>query len=334
MNLRSNRPKLYIIFVLVVFLFLTLIIIASKQEPSTLTYKDAVQAYGYYYSSDQTGNFEIYMGQNEGKPKQITSDSRYDSWWPRISPDESRLIFYRTPKGVHDQDYSKTSLWLMDTSSGGHPTQIIANNAFGWHQHGHAEWSPNGTKLVMFAGTKINPQLWLTDANGRDPKKITNHGGVNLDPSWSPDGTKIVYIACPNNVCLPSDQEVYTIETKTGSRSRITSDDIRDQDPYFSHDGTEIAFLSQMTGASRSKPAGVWEIRIQKKDGSIDTTKFGQVTSLPTWSSDGRWLYTHQLVYGDKSKFNLVRINRNDLQSADLLHNTVNNEEYISLPID
>ena len=32
----------------------------------------------------------------------LTADASFDSWWPKVSPDRSRVLFYRTPKGIHD----------------------------------------------------------------------------------------------------------------------------------------------------------------------------------------------------------------------------------------
>ena len=66
------------------------------------------------FDSDRTGNFEIFTMTGEGlAPRQLTDDSRYDSWWARLSPDRRTILFYRSPKGSHDRDYSSTSLWAM-----------------------------------------------------------------------------------------------------------------------------------------------------------------------------------------------------------------------------
>ena len=317
----------------VVLFFLLLLQLAPRNKinaPSIGEARQSDKSLTYFYDSDKTGNYEIYAHFADAKVEQITSDTSFDSWWPRISPDGKTLLYYRTPKGVHDTDYSKTSLWKVDVATGAE-RQLIANKQYGWEQHGHAEWSPDGKKLVMFAGAKNNPQIWTTNIEGGEIKQITNAGGVNLDPSWSSDGAKIVYIACPNNICFPSDQEVYVVSSAGGERERVTEDSVRDQDPYFSPDNKEIAFLSQTEGISLMKPVGVWEIRIvdSAKKSLVGQSVFGGITSLPTWSDGGKTIYTHQLIYGSDDKFDLIAIKRETMEASKLL-NSKDNEEYIS----
>src|SRR4051794_22005974 len=53
------------------------------------------------FDSDRTGNFEIYaMGVDGSSPVELTRDATYDSFWPKISPDRTQILFYRSPKGV------------------------------------------------------------------------------------------------------------------------------------------------------------------------------------------------------------------------------------------
>ena len=50
------------------------------------------------FDSDRTGNFEIFTMTGEGRsPRQLTDDTRYDSWWARLSPDRRTILFYRSP---------------------------------------------------------------------------------------------------------------------------------------------------------------------------------------------------------------------------------------------
>jgi len=64
------------------------------------------------FDSNRTGNYEVFtMNATGGDVHQLTHDAKYDSWWARISPNRETILFYRSPKGVHDRDFSKTSLW-------------------------------------------------------------------------------------------------------------------------------------------------------------------------------------------------------------------------------
>ena len=112
----------------------------------------------------------------------------------------------------------------------------------------------------MFGGSRGNPQIQLTDQLGRHPQAVTHRSGSNLDPSWSPDGRTIVFVGCPGAFCTPGSHEIYTIPVTGGEASRLTHDGFGDNDPYFSHDGTQLAWLTKVSGGLLD--AGVWDIRV------------------------------------------------------------------------
>ncbi len=163
------------------------------------------------FDSDRSGNYEIYsMGTDGSNVVQLTRDGKFDTWWPRISPDRRQILFHRSPKGVKDRDYTRVSLWVMN-ADGTASRELRSVGADGWALQGHAEWSPDGRQMVMFGGKRINPQIYVTDAEGRNPRAITSRGGQNLDPAWSPNGRTIVFTACPTAICFERDYEIYTI---------------------------------------------------------------------------------------------------------------------------
>ena len=249
------------------------------------------------FDSDRTGNYEVFSLTAEGADaRQLTKDARYDSWWPRLSPDRARILFYRTPKGVHDTDFTKTALWMMK-ADGTEARELRPAGASGWDQQGHAEWSPDGASLVMFGGARSNPQIFVTDADGTHPRQVTARGGTNIDPSWSPDGSTIVFIGCPNAICFENDYEVYTTPLAGGDARRLTTNGLRDHDPYYSPDGSRIAWLERTDAAG---PLGAWNIRSMAAGGGDEraVTSDGNVNSKPEWSRDGSRILFHRFVVG------------------------------------
>jgi Tol biopolymer transport system component len=248
------------------------------------------------FDSNRTGNFELYGMRTTGTGvEQLTSDTRYDSWWPRLSPDRRRVLFYRTPAGSSDKHYDRTSLWMMN-AAGGDVTELLPSGAYGWIVQGHAEWSPDGRRLVMFGGKRVSPQIFVTSVLGRQPVQITHRGGTNIDPSWSPDGTTVAFVGCPGSFCLASRTEIYEVGSNGGDPVRVTHDSIRDNDPYYSPSGDRIAWLSETSAAGI---AGTWNIRMAAPDGSDLTmvTNDHNINSRPQWSPDGKEIYFHRLVY-------------------------------------
>ena len=52
-------------------------------------------------------------------------------------------------------------------------------------------WSPDGTHIAYVVRTDDGDQLWVVDADGTNPTRITD--GVSGGLEWSPDGTHIAY---------------------------------------------------------------------------------------------------------------------------------------------
>jgi len=282
------------------------------------------------FDSDRAGSYGLYSMRADGGDIQlITSDPGFDSWWPRVAPSRTQILFYRTPKGVHDLDYTKTALWIVNPDGSG-LRQLRATGADGWGLQGHAEWSPDGTQLVMFGGVPVNAQIFVTNADGTRPRQVTNRPGMNLDPSWSPDGKSIVFAGCPQAACFENDFEIYVAPAAGGDARRLTSDQIRDHDPYFSPDGRTIAWLARTDPAG---PVGVWNIRAMNADGSGQraVTNDRHINSKPSWARDGSLIYFHRLEIG-RSNWGIYSVRPDGTGMQELTKGVPGNSEYPSSP--
>lgn len=283
------------------------------------------------FNSDRSGNHEVYTIRTDGSDmRQLTNDATYDSWWARTAPNRQRILFYRTPKGSHDLDYAKTSLWIMN-ADGTQPYELRPQGTDGWELQGHAEWSPDGAKLVMFGGSGINPQIYITDALGKAPRKVTDRGGQNLDPSWSPDGSKLVFVGCPAAVCFETNYEIYTITTDGSVTNRLTDNNLRDHDPYYSPDGSRIAWIAEVKPGAYG-PVGVWDIFTMAANGSGQKRVINddQINSKPHWSRDGSWLFFHRFVVGANTRSSVYRVRPDGTSLTEVTRNMNANAEYPS----
>jgi Tol biopolymer transport system component len=230
--------------------------------------------------------------------RQLTNDSRYNSWWARPSPDRSRVLFYRTPAGVPPTTYGQAALWVMN-ADGSNPHVVLAQGANNWTWQAHAEWSPDDTRIVFSAAT--TQALIMTIApDGSDLRVIGGGPGANVDPSYSPDGRSIVYVGCPAPTCDPSTTEVFLMAADgSGQRTRLTTNSFRDQDPQVSPNGKLVVFLSETAQASSAQPYGLWNLSTV----GIDGTNVHQITngpaleSAPRWSPDGTRIWTHRTTF-------------------------------------
>jgi TolB protein len=291
------------------------------------------------FDSNRTGNYEIWtMNATGGDERRLTDDRRFDSWWARLSPDRRTILFYRTPAGTHDRDYSKTSLWAM-AADGTKQVELRPAGWQGWVVQGHAEWSPDGTRLVMFGGSRFHPQIWITNTLGADSRSITS-GGYSVDPSWAPDGRTVVFAGCTGALCSPGSHEIYTVAANGGSPTRITYDNLGDYDPYFSHDGTQVAWLTKLSGGLLS--VGAWDIRLLpvEQHGSavvgapgirprlLIPDNDGAVNSKPSWSLDDTTIYFHRAVIGLKGGFQIWAVSVHGTDLRQLTNSSQGANEY------
>lgn len=263
-------------------------------------------------STRASSNREIFVMKTDGSGiARLTTNASYEHWWPRVSPDRKKILFYRRPAGVATDDYAQASLWVMN-ADGSNVKQLIAQGANGWSQQGHAEWSPDGTKIAMFGSHLGTLQIFVVDSGASTtPVRYTNQPVRATDVSWSPDGSKLLFNGCPASPCTPASYEIYAMNVSTplAAPTRLTNDALADYDPYFSPDGSTIAWLTT-TNAAANSGIGAWGIKLMNADGSNKRTLIddGQINSKPDWSLDGNSIYFHRMNLGEEARFGVFRI--------------------------
>ena len=56
-------------------------------------------------------------------------------------------------------------------------------------------WSPDGTRIVFVSTRDGNHDIYVMDADGANPTRLTNNTDTEGGPVFSPDGTKIAFQA-------------------------------------------------------------------------------------------------------------------------------------------
>ncbi len=268
-------------------------------------------AAGVYFSTNRSGNYEI-VRLHDGNLEFLTTDATYDSWWPRQSPSGETMLFYRSrvsdrpESGGTNNNYDKASLWSLDLKTGT-AAELIPNNSNGWVAQGVADWSPDGSTLIMAARLNSTGRwhLFTTNSDGSNQTQISNRTSLFLDPSWSPDGSKIVYVAFPPD--YPGIDlarlEVYIADANGLNSQRLTNDNLRDHDPYWSPDGNTIAFETAVDPLFNA--VGRWAIRTASPTGGNPSILFddANISTLPRWNHDGSRILFHRFIFGSGHGF-------------------------------
>ena len=164
-------------------------------------------------------------------------------------------------------------------------------------------FSPDGSRLAYVATRDGQPQIWVMDADGSNPARLTNAPGPHGGPVFTADGQGVVYHA------LRTGHQQIFAQSITGSDAiQLTQEPSSNSDPTVSPDGETIAFVSNREGNS--------DIWLMSKDGSNQRafTHTPQMReSAPAFLRDGSLAYLVEQKQGGRT---LTQVARADLATG------------------
>jgi Tol biopolymer transport system component len=191
-------------------------------------------------------------------------------------------------------------------TTGGAPAASVNLATIGERKDSDPAWSPDSKSLAFFSapGEKDQAQLWTVNADGSNPKKVTNLKGYAARPRWSHDGKQIAFLyiegatgggplmAAPTTTGVIDtaihNQRIAVLDVASGQLRQVSPPDLHIYDYDWSPD--DKTFVT--TAAPGPGDNNWWIAQIYK----IDSVK-GNATSIykpalqlavPRWSPDGR----------------------------------------------
>lgn len=166
----------------------------------------------------------------------------------------------------------------------------------GWSQ---PTWSPDSKKIVCAVGEMFDYNLWVVDADGGNPKNLTQESKVKiLMPAWSPDGSKIAYIADPGEESGGGRSyglsNVWIIDRNGSGKRQLTRKDGDAILPRWSPDSRKILYTHRpvQKREGNTRVMGGTDVWCIGSDGGGDknlTNNNGkEENSWPAWSPDGK----------------------------------------------
>ena len=87
-------------------------------------------------------------------------------------------------------------------------------------------WSPGGEKIAFASTRDGNKEIYVMDADGEHPRRLTSNKLVDDYPAWSPDGEKITFVSRRDG-----NFEIYVVRAVGGKQTRLTDNPATDSEP-------------------------------------------------------------------------------------------------------
>lgn len=142
-------------------------------------------------------------------------------------------------------------------------------------------FSPSG-KQIAFASNRAGQwDIWIVDANGKNPKQIAATPMPELHPSWSPDGRRLVYCRLTNK----NHGELWVVDLENPGAKRFIGEGLF---PDWSPNGDKIVY--QRARQRGSGQFSIWTLDIRDDEvlypTEIASSSIAAYIS-PSWSADG-----------------------------------------------
>src|SRR5207248_11326302 len=85
----------------------------------------------------------------------------------------------------------------IQTTLGNSPAALVNLEAAGERIDAESAWSPDSKTVALLstAGEKEQRQLWSVNADGSNPRKLSQLKGYAARPRWSHDGKQIAFLS-------------------------------------------------------------------------------------------------------------------------------------------
>ncbi len=146
-------------------------------------------------------------------------------------------------------------------------------------------FSPSSQDVTYMAmSNEGDPKVFLMNVESGQREAVANFPGMSFSPRFSPDGQKVVL-----SLSEGSETNLYTMELRTRTTTRLTDTAAIDTSPCYSPDGSRIVFESDRGGSQQIYVMGA-------RGGDARRISFGPGRySTPVWSPKGDYIaFTRQ----------------------------------------
>ena len=266
-----------------------------------------------YWSASETGSHVFLLLLDTLKPRVLAPELPcLDAASPALSPDGKSLALVCTssiavytiyvipmsggtprplvsmmgyPRGLAWSSDGERIIFSNDSGNGGDLWQVSMDSSLAKVPWGNGGTFPavasRGDRLAYVRGS-TTIDIWRLDLNVPDSAtKLIFSTLIQRDPQYSPDGTKIVFDSNRSG-----SSEIWLTDGNGNNPVQLTSfNGPQTGAPRWCSDGRRIAFDSRGSGLSAIYVEDIQERLPRRIQTNVENL------SLPTWSTDCRWLY-------------------------------------------
>jgi serine/threonine protein kinase len=139
-------------------------------------------------------------------------------------------------------------IWTIPLRAPGVPEGPPAFFARLGYTSNNPDYSPDGTRIVFVSQRSGTPELWMTDADGRNPRQLTWFGVARLGvPKWSPDNRHVAFFARVGG----TEPQIYVIDASEDRPvpRQVTYEEPGCEIPSWSRSGTFLYCFRRVEGS-------------------------------------------------------------------------------------
>ncbi len=133
--------------------------------------------------------------------------------------------------------------------------------------------------LAVASFAPLNAEVFVADADGRNPRPFMPDRALDYNASFAPDGRSVVFTSTRGGSA-----DIYRARSDGTRLEKLTDSPAFDDQGVLSPDGRWLAFVS-----SRSGQADIWTLELRSGE-LLNVTSSPGGDFRPQWSPDGQWL--------------------------------------------